>query len=272
MGAGFSPRQARSRSARRESHPPYPGSDDRASGLKTKATVGAGLNPQDNRGRGLQPAIWSKRPAGPPSFLPALGKPLGRQRRFLPVFPGGVVGPCDGSLTPWGRGRPARRRAGGQRSQAYGRQSIGLTTTAWKHRCFFTGSPQYPGICNPSIRRHDKSLTVGLIDNAAGLGIIPGVKAVEFVRTRIVYSESAFAELVLWRLPSPLPGSNHRFKYRLAYVVHGQYVLRYDNEAGKGDHRHYGGEESRYAFTDPDSLIQAFQADIARWHRENSDS
>jgi hypothetical protein len=98
------------------------------------------------------------------------------------------------------------------------------------------------------------------------------MKAVELVRTRIIYSEVAFAELALWQLPEPLPGSNHRFKYRLAYVVRGECVLRYDNEAGKGDHRHYGSAESSYAFTDPDQLIAAFRADIARWNRENSDS
>lgn len=98
------------------------------------------------------------------------------------------------------------------------------------------------------------------------------MKAVELVRTRIIYSESAFAELVLWQLPAPLPGSTHRFKYRLAYVVHGVCVLRFDNEAGKGDHRHYAGKPSAYAFTGPDKLIAAFQADIARWNRENSDS
>jgi hypothetical protein len=98
------------------------------------------------------------------------------------------------------------------------------------------------------------------------------MKAVELVRTRIVYSEAAFAELVLWQLPAPLPGSTHRFKYRLAYVVHGVCVVRYDNEAGKGDHRHYQGKESAYAFAGPDKLIAAFQSDIARWNRENSDS
>ena len=85
-------------------------------------------------------------------------------------------------------------------------------------------------------------------------------------------SAVAFAELTLWQLPKSLPGSVHRFKYRLAYVVRGISVLRYDNEAGKGDHRHYGGKESAYAFTNPDNLIAAFQADIARWNRENSDS
>ena len=98
------------------------------------------------------------------------------------------------------------------------------------------------------------------------------MKAIELVRTRIVFSETAFAELVLWQLPAPLAGSAHRFKYRLAYVVQDVCVLRYDNEAGKGDHRHYAGKESAYAFTGPDKLIAAFQADIARWNRENSDS
>src|SRR6266568_8008849 len=102
--------------------------------------------------------------------------------------------------------------------------------------------------------------------------MISNMKATEIVRTRIIYSEAAYAELVLWQLPAPLTGSAHRFKYRLAYVVRGECVLRYDNEAGKGDHRHYGGKESAYAFTGPDKLTAAFQADIARWNREISDS
>jgi hypothetical protein len=98
------------------------------------------------------------------------------------------------------------------------------------------------------------------------------MKAVQLVSTRIAYSESAFAELVLWRLPNPLKGSAHAFKYRLACVVRGECVLRYDNEAGKGDHRHCGKKESVYAFATPDQLIADFQKDIARWNRENSDS
>ena len=98
------------------------------------------------------------------------------------------------------------------------------------------------------------------------------MQAAELVRTRIIYSPVAFAELVLWQLPKPLAGSTHRFKYRLAYVVRGVCVLRYDNEAGKGDHRHYGERESAYAFSNPEKLIAAFEADIARWNRENRDS
>lgn len=95
------------------------------------------------------------------------------------------------------------------------------------------------------------------------------MKAVELFRRRIVYSERSFAELVLWRVPKPLAGSNHAFKYRLAYVVDGECVLRFDNEAGKGDHRHVGGTEGHYAFSTPEKLIADFQRDIARWNHEN---
>lgn len=98
------------------------------------------------------------------------------------------------------------------------------------------------------------------------------MKAVQLVSTRIPCSESTFAELVLWRLPQPVEGSTHGFKYRLAYVVRGECVLRYDNEAGKGDHRHVGGIESTYTFTTPEQLIADFRRDIERWNDENRDS
>ena len=98
------------------------------------------------------------------------------------------------------------------------------------------------------------------------------MKAVELVRTRVVYSPKAFAELVLWHPPSRLPGSVHRFKYRLAYVVEGKCVLRYDNESGKGGHRHFGEKERGYEFSSPEQLIADFERDIARWNNENRDS
>jgi hypothetical protein len=98
------------------------------------------------------------------------------------------------------------------------------------------------------------------------------MEATVLVRDRIVYSESAFAELVLWRLPNPVEGVTHRFKYRLAYVVKRVCVVRYDNESRKGDHRHFGNKESSYVFVSPEQLMADFQKDIARWNRENRDS
>jgi hypothetical protein len=98
------------------------------------------------------------------------------------------------------------------------------------------------------------------------------MRALELVRTRVIFSETSFAELVLWQVPKPVAGSAHDFKYRLVYVVAGVCVVRYDNEVGKGDHRHFNGKESAYTFKTPDKLIADFQRDIARWNRENSDS
>ena len=102
--------------------------------------------------------------------------------------------------------------------------------------------------------------------------MISNMRAVQLVRTRITYFESAFAELALWRVPRPVAGSRHGFKYRLVYVVDGVCVIRYDNEGGKGDHRHVEGKQSPYEFTTPDQLITDFQRDIARWNRENRNS
>jgi len=96
------------------------------------------------------------------------------------------------------------------------------------------------------------------------------MKASLVARTRLVYAEDAFAELVLWKVPVPVAGAAHGFKYRLAYVVDEVCVVRYDNEAGKGDRRHFGEVESKYLFTTPEALLAAFERDIARWNRENN--
>jgi hypothetical protein len=98
------------------------------------------------------------------------------------------------------------------------------------------------------------------------------MKATLIARTRIVDSTRSFAELVLWRVPAPLAGSAHEFKYRLAYVVDSICVVRYDNEVGKGDHRHFGLAENAYPFSTPERLMVDFQKDIARWNDENSNS
>ena len=79
-------------------------------------------------------------------------------------------------------------------------------------------------------------------------------------------SEDAFVEMVVWRLPSPIMGSSqHGFKYRLALVVNGRCVLRYDNEQGKGDHKHVGEDQIPYNFTTPQALLDDFWNDVDNW-------
>jgi hypothetical protein len=77
--------------------------------------------------------------------------------------------------------------------------------------------------------------------------------------------EAGFIEVVVWRLPQSLSGSTHSLKYRLAYVVDSKCVLRYDNEAGKGDRRHVGTEEMPYEFISVDQLLEDFLADVTEW-------
>jgi hypothetical protein len=89
-------------------------------------------------------------------------------------------------------------------------------------------------------------------------------------RTRRQLREGAFFEIVLWQVPVPLRGSQHNMKYRLALVVEGVCVLRYDNEAGKGDHKHLGSVEVPYVFENVDKLFADFMQDVKGWFDDNA--
>ena len=69
--------------------------------------------------------------------------------------------------------------------------------------------------------------------------------------------------MVVWRLAEPVAGSDRRYKYRLFYGRSGQRIVGYDNERGKGDHRHLDGREAPYAFSSVEDLVRDFLADVA---------
>lgn len=97
------------------------------------------------------------------------------------------------------------------------------------------------------------------------------MKAKLLVNQRVDVRDRAFAELVIWQLPTPSAGSSHTFKYRLAYVVDGVCEIRYDNEVGKGDHRHVRTTETMYKFNTPRQLMADFFDDIQRYNHEHPD-
>jgi hypothetical protein len=66
-------------------------------------------------------------------------------------------------------------------------------------------------------------------------------------------------------LPDPVRGSAHLYKYRLALIVDDVCVLRYDNEAGKGDHKHLGNRQLAYDFRSVDDLQIDFWKDVEEW-------
>ena len=98
------------------------------------------------------------------------------------------------------------------------------------------------------------------------------MKSIALVRRRVIVAVDAYVDVVIWRLAEPAPPSSHSFKYRLAYVVDNNCVLRYDNERGKGDHRHAAATEDPYTFSTPEQLMADFEADIARWNGEHGRS
>jgi hypothetical protein len=68
-------------------------------------------------------------------------------------------------------------------------------------------------------------------------------------------------------VPGPVRGSSHSFRYSLFYGRVGQRLIAYDNEPGKGDHRHYGHHEEPYDFTTPEKLVADFLADVRATRR-----
>ena len=98
------------------------------------------------------------------------------------------------------------------------------------------------------------------------------VKAILLVRDRATHSDGVFSELVVWQVPVPVSGSLHSFKYRLALVVRGACLLRYDNEVGKGNHRHGPEGESEYNFVSLERLFVDFEREVRRLLDEDGNS
>ena len=66
----------------------------------------------------------------------------------------------------------------------------------------------------------------------------------------------------LWRVPSPVPPSAHDLKYSLFHGRDGVRKVGYDNERGKGDHRHFRGAEGAYRFSTVERLMADFWSDV----------
>jgi hypothetical protein len=96
------------------------------------------------------------------------------------------------------------------------------------------------------------------------------MKAKNLLKTKRYLSETVFIDLKVWQVHQNVPGSQQIFKYSLALVSNDVCVLRYDNEAGKGDHKHIGSTELPYVFEGLDALQADFWKDVETWLSENS--
>jgi hypothetical protein len=90
------------------------------------------------------------------------------------------------------------------------------------------------------------------------------MKATRIFRLKHELDDGSLVEMVIWSVPESVAGSRHRFKYRLYFGRGGNRIVGYDNERGKGDHRHLEGRELPYRFVSPERLIDDFLADVEK--------
>jgi hypothetical protein len=92
-------------------------------------------------------------------------------------------------------------------------------------------------------------------------------KALLEISEKEALPDGSIIQIKVWRLPVPDRERPHGFKYSLYYGRPGQRIVGYDNERGKGDHRHLGDRQEPYQFTGIDALIRDFSVDVRRARR-----
>jgi len=91
------------------------------------------------------------------------------------------------------------------------------------------------------------------------------MKAKLIYHEKFMYADGAVREMVLWQLPKKTYDRPYGLKYRLYYgLADGTCIVRYDNESGKGDHKHIKDQEEFYLFKDVETLVADFLEEIEK--------
>ena len=91
------------------------------------------------------------------------------------------------------------------------------------------------------------------------------MQATLIAQAKEIRDDGAIVEIIVWELAEPLAPCAHAYKYRLFFGKAGECFVRYDNERGKGDHRHCGDDEDNYLFTTLEALLADFERDVTNW-------
>jgi Family of unknown function (DUF6516) len=108
----------------------------------------------------------------------------------------------------------------------------------------------------------------GMLCHMQVYGIICHMKARLAFHDKQMLPDGSIVEMKIWEVPESVPGSRHRLKYSLFYGRPGRRLIGYDNERGRGDHRHVEGKQQPYTFSTPEQLIEDFLADVRRLRGE----
>jgi len=97
------------------------------------------------------------------------------------------------------------------------------------------------------------------------------MKAARIFYDRAVLADGAIVEMTIWQLPHVTAQRPHGLKYSLFYGREGKRIVGYDNELGKGDHKHIGDVETRYRFVSVEKMVADFLVDVERAANENDE-
>jgi hypothetical protein len=95
---------------------------------------------------------------------------------------------------------------------------------------------------------------------------MPTIKAKLLLHRKERDADGRITEIKIWAVPVT-EHAPHGVKYSFVYIVNGVRVIGYDNERGKGDHRHISGMEYPYKFATPSQLMADFEADIEAYRK-----
>ena len=101
-------------------------------------------------------------------------------------------------------------------------------------------------------------------DAIADLWQISQMKAELIFRYRTVFEDGHFMRVMVWKTPKNVPPTTHGYKYSLFYGRPGERIVGYDNERGKGDHRHYRLIEIQYEFSSLAKMLLDFELDVKK--------
>ena len=95
------------------------------------------------------------------------------------------------------------------------------------------------------------------------------MKAKRLFYDKATLPDGSIVEMTIWQLPQATTERVHGLKYSLFYGRYGKRIVAYDNELGKGDHKHVGAVESRYRFVSVEKLVSDFLRDVDKARKKS---
>ena len=77
-----------------------------------------------------------------------------------------------------------------------------------------------------------------VLDTTINDGVNDHMKTRRIFFDKAVLPDNSVVEMTIWQLPKPSTERPHGLKYSLFYGRDGLRIVGYDNERGKGDHKH----------------------------------